>query len=64
MLSMFLGWGVIFGIGVALGVGAINLASWSFTLYYLAGAIVIGAIAFYRSRFFSKEKVILSSKGG
>ena len=63
MLSMFLGWGLMFGMGIASGVGAINLASWSFTLGYLAGAIVIGAVAFYLSRSISREKIILSSKG-
>ena len=49
---------------VGAAVGAIDMASWSFTLYYLAGAIVLGAVVFYLSRLLTKEKIILSSKGG
>jgi hypothetical protein len=40
------------------------LASWDYALYVLAGAILLGAIAFYLSRhLLSKESIILSSKG-
>ncbi|UCG83162.1 MAG: hypothetical protein JSW38_13520 [Dehalococcoidia bacterium] len=45
--------------------GRINwlLASWDYALYILAGAVLLGLIAFYLSRFLSKERIILSSKG-
>jgi ABC-2 type transport system permease protein len=57
--------GLMFGIGIGLGLGKINLASWwPFTLSYLAGAIVFMAVAFYLSRLLSKEKIVLSSRGG
>jgi heme A synthase len=57
--------GLMFGIGIGLGLGKINLASWwPFTLCYLAGAIAFLAVAFYLSRFLTKEKIVLSSKGG
>jgi hypothetical protein len=57
--------GLMMGIGIGLGLGKINLASWwPFTLSYLAGAIVLGAVAFYLSRLLTKEKIVLSSKGG
>jgi ABC-2 type transport system permease protein len=39
------------------------LASWDYALYNLAGATLIGMIAFYLSRLLSKERIILSSKG-
>ena len=39
------------------------LASWDYALYILAGAALLGMIAFYFSRFLSKERIILSSKG-
>ncbi|MBL7119532.1 MAG: hypothetical protein ISS53_02465 [Dehalococcoidia bacterium] len=39
------------------------LASWDYALYNLAGAALLGIIAFYLSRSLSKERIILSSKG-
>ena len=39
------------------------LASWDYALYILAGAALLGIIAFYLSRYLSKERIILSSKG-
>jgi len=39
------------------------LASWDYALYNLAGAALLGVIAFYLSRSLSKERIILSSKG-
>ena len=62
--SLLLGFGLMMGIPVGVGTGAINLASWSFALYYLAGAIVVWAVVFYLTRLLTKEEIILSSKGG
>jgi hydrogenase/urease accessory protein HupE len=57
--------GLMFGIGIGLGLGKINLASWwPFTLCYLAAAVILMAGVFYLSRFLTKEKIVLSSKGG
>lgn len=39
------------------------LVSWDYALYNLAGAALLGIIAFYLSRSLTKEKIILSSKG-
>jgi len=39
------------------------LASWDYALYNLAGAALLGIIAFYLSRSLTKERIILSSKG-
>jgi hypothetical protein len=56
--------GLMFGIGIGLGLGKINLASWwPFTFCYLAGAIILGAVAFCLSHSLTKERIVLSSKG-
>jgi ABC-type Na+ efflux pump permease subunit len=39
------------------------LASWDYALYNLAGAALLGTIAFPLSRFLTKERIVLSSKG-
>jgi ABC-2 type transport system permease protein len=39
------------------------LTSWDYALYNLAGAVLLGMIAFYLSRSLTKERIILSSKG-
>jgi ABC-2 type transport system permease protein len=39
------------------------LPSWDYALYILAGAAILGIIAFYLSRTLTKERIILSSKG-
>jgi len=64
-LSMMLGWGMLIAMGALIPLGKINLTSWwPFTLCYLAAAIVLVAVVFYLSRLLTKEKVVLSSKGG
>ena len=62
MISWLVAMGLMMGIPIGLGVGAIDLASWSLTLYYLAGAIVLGVVVFYLSHLLTKEKIVLSSK--
>ena len=64
MPSFLLGFGLMVGIPVGLAIGAIDLASWSFALWHLAGAIVIWAVVCYLSRLLTKEEIVLSSKGG
>ena len=39
------------------------LASWDYALYNLAGAALLGTIAFFLFRFLTKERIVLSSKG-
>ena len=39
------------------------LASWDYALYNLAGAAILGILAFYLSRSLTKERIVLSSKG-
>jgi hypothetical protein len=52
-------------IGIPLGVatGVINLASWSFSLWYLTGAIVIWTVVCCLLHLLTKENIVLSSKG-
>jgi len=61
--SFLLGFGLMIGVPLGVATGAINLASWSFSLWYLAGAIVIWAVVCYLSRLLTKENIVLSSKG-
>jgi len=61
--SFLLGFGLMIGVPLGVATGAINLASWSFSLWYLAGAIVIWAVVCYLSRRLTKENIVLSSKG-
>jgi len=65
MPSFLLGFGLMLGIPVAVAVGAIDLASWSFALWYLVGAIVIWIAVICLARFLlTSEHIVLSSKGG
>jgi ABC-type transport system involved in multi-copper enzyme maturation permease subunit len=64
MPSFLLGFGLMIGIPVGIAIGAIDLASWSFALWYLAGTIVVWAVVGYLSRLLTKEQIVLSSKGG
>ena len=61
--SFLLGFGLMIGVPLGGATGAINLASWSFSLWYLAGAIVTWAVVCYLSRLLTKENIVLSSKG-
>jgi len=62
--SFLLGFGLMMGIPLGMASGVINLASWSFSLWYLAGVIIVWIIVFILTRLLTKENIILSSKGG
>jgi ABC-2 type transport system permease protein len=64
MPSFLLGFGLMIGMPVGIAIGAIDLPSWSFALWYLAGTIVVWAVIGYLSRLLTKEQIVLSSKGG
>lgn len=64
MPSFLLGFGLMIGIPVGLVVGAINLASWSFAITYLAGAIIVWIVVCCLISLLTKERIVLSSKGG
>jgi len=61
--SFIIGFGLMIGIMLGIATGAVNLASWSFALWYLAGTIIAWAVVCYLSRLLTKENIVLSSKG-
>ena len=61
--SFLVGFGLMMGIPIGIATGAINLASWSFSLWYLAGVIIVLIAIFFLMRILTKENIVLSSKG-
>lgn len=61
--AFIVGFGLMMGIPLGMAAGAINLASWSFSIYYLGGALVIWVISCLLLRLLTKENIVLSSKG-
>ena len=61
--SFIVGFGLMIGIPLGVVTGIINLASWSFSLWYLAGTTVIWTVVYCFSCLLTKEKIVLSSKG-
>jgi len=61
--SFLVGFGLMIGIPFGMALGAINLASWSFSLWYLAGVIIVWIVIFFLTRLLTKENIVLSSKG-
>ncbi len=61
--SFILGFGLMMGIPLGVATGVIDLASWAFTLWYLAATIAAWLITAILAIFLSKEKIVLSSKG-
>jgi len=61
--SFIIGFGLMIGIPLGIATGVVDLASWSFALWYLGGAIVIWMAVCYFSRLLTKENIVLSSKG-
>lgn len=61
--SFLVGFGLMMGIPLGIALGTINLVSWSFSLWYLAGVIIVWIIVFFLTRLLTKENIVLSSKG-
>jgi len=61
--SFIVGFGLMMGIPLGMVTGNINLTSWSFCLWYLAGTAVIWTAVLCSSRLLTKENIVLSSKG-
>jgi ABC-type transport system involved in multi-copper enzyme maturation permease subunit len=61
--AFLLGFGLMIGIPMGVALGAIDIASWAFALWYLLGAVTGWIIVWYLSRMLTKENVVLSSKG-
>jgi ABC-2 type transport system permease protein len=62
--SFVIGFGLMMGLPIGIATGAINLASWTFALWYFVGAVIMWAVVFYLLRLLTKENIVLSSKGG
>ena len=62
--SFLVGFGLMMGIPLGMALGVIDLASWSFSIWYLAGVIIVWIIVLSLARLLTKEKIILSAKGG
>ncbi len=61
--SFLVGFGLMMGIPLGMAMGKIDLSSWSFSLWYLGGVIIIWIIMFSLSSILTKENIILSGRG-
>jgi hypothetical protein len=61
--SFIVGFGLMMGIPLGVATGVMNLASWSFCLWYLAGTAASWLVVLFFFRLLTKENIILSSKG-
>jgi len=61
--SFLVGFGLMMGIPLGMASGDIKLSSWSFSLWYLVGVIIVWIVIFVLSRILTKENIVLSSKG-
>ena len=61
--SFIVGFGLMIGIPLGVASGKVNLASWSFLLWYTIAAVILWVAVCYFSRLLTKEKIVLSSKG-
>jgi hypothetical protein len=61
--SFLVGFGLMIGMPLGIMTGTINLASWAFSLWYLAATIVVWVIVLWLTRLLTKENIVLSSKG-
>ncbi len=61
--SFILGFGLMMGMPVGLGMGWFDILSWSFALWYLLGtAVLLGAVLLF-SLALTRQNIVLSSKG-
>ncbi len=61
--SFLVGFGLMIGIPAGLATGIIDITSWSFVLWYTAGAAVISIVVLLMMRMLTRQKIVLSSKG-
>jgi hypothetical protein len=61
--SFLVGFGLMIGIPAGLATGIIDLTSWSFVLWYTAGAAVIWIAVIFMIRMLTRQNIVLSSKG-
>jgi ABC-2 type transport system permease protein len=61
--SFILGFGLMMGMPVGLGMGTFDISSWDFTLWYLLGTVVLLAVVLSLTRQLTRQNIVLSSKG-
>ena len=61
--SFIVGFGLMMGIPIGMVLGGINLVSWNFSIWYLAGTAIFWVIIIILTRFLTKENMVLSGKG-
>ena len=61
--SFILGFGLMMGMPVGLGMGKFSLASWDFLLWYLAGTMIFLVVVLCLTRILTRQNIVLSSKG-
>lgn len=61
--SFIVGFGLMMGMPVGMGMGTFDISSWGFTLWYLLGAAAALAVVLYLTRLLTRQNIVLSSKG-
>jgi ABC-type Na+ efflux pump permease subunit len=61
--SLLIGFGLMIGIPVGLLTGAIDIASWSFSLWYMIGTLAAWAVVLSLTRLLTRQNIVLSSRG-
>jgi hypothetical protein len=61
--SFIVGFGLMMGVPIGMTTGWIDLVSWDFSLWFLAGTAVVWIAVIILTRFLTRENIILSSKG-
>ena len=61
--SFILGFGLMMGMPIGMGLGIFDISSWSFTLWYLLGTAVYFTVTLSLTRLLTRQNIVLSSKG-
>jgi ABC-2 type transport system permease protein len=61
--SFILGFGLMMGMPVGLGMGKFDFMSWDFLLWYLAGTMIFLVVVLCLSRILTRQNIVFSSKG-
>jgi len=62
--SFLIGFSLMMGMPVGMGLGYFDIAAWSFTLWYLGGTLMLIAVTLGFTRQLTRQNIVLSSKGG
>jgi ABC-2 type transport system permease protein len=61
--SLLIGFGLMIGVPVGLLTGLIDITSWPFTLWYLAGTVVAWIVVLCLTHLLKRQNIVLSSTG-